>query len=243
MIISNIGKTLFLVALGSLGAVLGLYFFKFNGQISNNQNVWGTFGDFVGGTLNPILAFASLCAILLTMKLQSEELKNTTEAMDKQGDYLALQAFENTLFSLLSTYDNKFSSVSEGRGKYKDLYSKLKLSYDAEVIKSKSDKEIDIIRAAYLRFYQKNRADIQPAMVLLVQIVDYIKSYESTISTISHMDVFRSMLSEPEILLFFYHVVSLKGYDSVKALFICGVFADIETNQLLNPSSHKRILE
>lgn len=85
MTISRIGVWLFSIAAMALLLVLGVYFSKFDGSLSSDQNVWGTFGDFVGGTLNPILAFASLCAILLTMKMQSDELKTSTDALRCSG--------------------------------------------------------------------------------------------------------------------------------------------------------------
>lgn len=38
---------------------------------------WGTFGDFVGGVLGPLLGFLSLIALLLTLVLQNRELEET----------------------------------------------------------------------------------------------------------------------------------------------------------------------
>ena len=47
-----------------LSSVFGFYFSKFGSLgLSNNQELWGQFGDFVGGTLNPILAFLSFIII------------------------------------------------------------------------------------------------------------------------------------------------------------------------------------
>jgi uncharacterized membrane protein len=37
----------------------------------------GTFGDFLGGSVNPILSFMSLIALLLTIILQNKELQET----------------------------------------------------------------------------------------------------------------------------------------------------------------------
>lgn len=38
---------------------------------------WGAFGDFMGGTLNPIFAFLSFICLLMTIVLQNTELKET----------------------------------------------------------------------------------------------------------------------------------------------------------------------
>jgi uncharacterized membrane protein len=44
---------------------------------------WGQVGDYFGGMLNPILAFASFIALLYTIRIQSEELRLTREEFAK----------------------------------------------------------------------------------------------------------------------------------------------------------------
>lgn len=44
---------------------------------------WGPVGDFFGGMLNPILAFASFIALLFTIRIQSEELRLTRREFEK----------------------------------------------------------------------------------------------------------------------------------------------------------------
>lgn len=51
------------------------YFLNFHGELTTDHERWGTFGDFVGGTLNPILSFLGLIALLLTLVLQNKQLK------------------------------------------------------------------------------------------------------------------------------------------------------------------------
>jgi uncharacterized membrane protein len=54
--------------------VFGAYFLAFHDGVSHTQEVWGQFGDFVGGTLNPILSFLSLIALVYTVLLQVRQL-------------------------------------------------------------------------------------------------------------------------------------------------------------------------
>lgn len=65
--------------------VFAFYFMNFNSELSTDQNIWGVFGDFIGGTLNPIFSFLSLTALLLTIILQSKELKETTKALQESA--------------------------------------------------------------------------------------------------------------------------------------------------------------
>ncbi len=48
--------------------LIGLYFFKFSGGLSNNQFVWGSFGDYVTGILTIFLVLISLYFGLNTFK-------------------------------------------------------------------------------------------------------------------------------------------------------------------------------
>lgn len=68
-------------AIVAIIVVYGFYFFKFFSgfKFSDQTGVWGTFGDYVGGILNPILSFFSLIAISLTLTLQIKELKNSKD--------------------------------------------------------------------------------------------------------------------------------------------------------------------
>lgn len=102
--------------------VLVTYFNNFNGELSKSSADWGSFGDFVGGSLNPLLAFLSFVALLITLVMQSqqlelsrkelsetkEELRRAAEAQEESHKALVLQnktqtmqQFENTFFSIV----------------------------------------------------------------------------------------------------------------------------------------------
>lgn len=114
--------------------VFGLYFYKFALLgLSNNQELWGQFGDFIGGTLNPILAFLSFMALLYTIKIQTEELglsrkelketkeelkesriaqQEQSESLKLQNQATKLQMFENTFFKLVELFIKTKESLS-----------------------------------------------------------------------------------------------------------------------------------
>jgi uncharacterized membrane protein len=99
--------------------VLALYFWNFGFYgFSNSQGDWGTFGDFIGGTLNPLLAFLSLIALLTTIKIQSQELKETRKeikdsstALQEQSKSIKIQIFENTFFNMIDVYSSIVSNL------------------------------------------------------------------------------------------------------------------------------------
>lgn len=99
--------------------VLAFYFSKFNVSLSSENGDWGTFGDFLGGTLNPIFSLMSLVALLYTIALQTDEMAQTREELRRTADAqknaeIALngqleaqrkQLFESTFFSLLDQHN------------------------------------------------------------------------------------------------------------------------------------------
>ena len=62
------------------------YFMYFNGEISQKQEIWGVFGDYIGGILNPVFSFLALVALLLTIVLQSKELEETRKELKRTAD-------------------------------------------------------------------------------------------------------------------------------------------------------------
>lgn len=64
-------------------------------RLSNDKDKWGVFGDYIGGVLNPILAFLSFIAVLFTIESQNKQFKKSEENQ-------AIQSFEN-LFTHMST--------------------------------------------------------------------------------------------------------------------------------------------
>jgi len=79
------------VVLGAAAvAAVGWLYAKYFAFIVDSQ-VWGTFGDYFGGTLNPIFSFAAFLILLATLALQfseretrAKEHKETVERQDKE---------------------------------------------------------------------------------------------------------------------------------------------------------------
>ena len=68
--------------------VVGSYFMNFSSGISNEVSSWAGFGDFVGGTLNPIFGFMGLLAILYTLQIQVKEMSLTRDQLEKSAEAL-----------------------------------------------------------------------------------------------------------------------------------------------------------
>ena len=73
------------LALVACATVLIFYFQK-HGSLGAERADWGTFGDFIGGSLNPILSFLGLIALLATIALQSIELEATRAELTRSAN-------------------------------------------------------------------------------------------------------------------------------------------------------------
>ncbi|TGL45973.1 hypothetical protein [Leptospira perdikensis] len=82
-----------------LSASIPLYHYNkhFGSNILIDNAVWGQFGDFVGGTLNPFLTFVTFITILFTLRAQLEE--NKKNELERQITEItnALDLLENTI--------------------------------------------------------------------------------------------------------------------------------------------------
>nr|WP_164676875.1 hypothetical protein [Pseudomonas chengduensis] len=82
---------IFAFAVLAITIASSLYASQFFGALSSKQGTWGEFGDFFGGTLNPILSFLTIIALLLTIILQVDELKQTRAAAESSAKALNAQ--------------------------------------------------------------------------------------------------------------------------------------------------------
>ena len=112
---------LLVVAIGSALVVLLVYHAYFpNPPVvgATDNQTWGQFGDFVGGTLNPIFGFLGLLGLLLTLMVQAHQLRQQDAALHasqiacvEQQQAVRRQAFESTFFALIGFHQELVGAV------------------------------------------------------------------------------------------------------------------------------------
>lgn len=89
-----------------------VWFFIINKmELSISSIDWGTFGDFFGGILNPIIAFCAFYWLAKSIRIQKQELEETRETFKESGETQKKQRFEDTYFSLLEQHNIALSSL------------------------------------------------------------------------------------------------------------------------------------
>ena len=101
--------TIATVAALSVAAALAPYFIRFSGPPSSEQKDWADFGAYVGGVTAPVLAFASLIAVLYTVHSQWIELRRSSIASARTAELQRLSG----LLALRDHYRQQFQHQAE----------------------------------------------------------------------------------------------------------------------------------
>ena len=107
-----------LIVGGIIALVLIAYFSNFHVSVSVDNGDWGTFGDFFGGILNPVIASFALYWLITSVNLQIQELKKTNEALattvataKEQQNQVSIQNFENLFFQLIKAKNESLEKI------------------------------------------------------------------------------------------------------------------------------------
>jgi uncharacterized membrane protein len=230
-------------------SVIVAYKTHFSGGYLIDHAAWGQFGDFFGGTLNPILAMLSLFAILGALIIQSRELSHSTSALKEQSTHLNIQAFENTFFSMVLLYNENVKTLdledtekkedyNQGRGAFRILLLKLKSNYEnVKKYHSAGRDEREIIAQAYKIFSADNDRFIGHYLGTLESIIDFI-DVRSPSNPMQYYSIVNAQLSANERLLVFYHSLNCSGALALNKLNEYNFFRDIQRPSYFDPELH-----
>ncbi len=100
--------------IGIFGAAVVLFYVKtFGVEPASAQDKWGQFGDYVGGLLNPVVAFAAFYWLTQSVKLQKKELAETRTALEQQAEASAASVRLQALVALYEVYDRDFDRFEQ----------------------------------------------------------------------------------------------------------------------------------
>jgi len=97
-------------------AVFAFYINKFHFDLgygfSDDSAVWGQFGDYMGGSLNPILSFISIVLLLKSLGLQSQSNLDLREELEDNRKAEKLRFFSALFFNMISSQKNLLDSFA-----------------------------------------------------------------------------------------------------------------------------------
>lgn len=178
----------------------------FSYQLPINHEVWGQFGDFVGGTLGVIFSLISVMLVVWTFKTQNK----TAET----------QRFNDLFFELLRLYQDQekeleYNWINEDTkipycSNYKDFFYRLNEKLLKEFIPTKS---FSRNRKEAIRTYTNITIDYKNKLSLcyrtIFQILNLIENSQlNPKERKEYLKILRSQFTESELLFIRYHIKS-----------------------------------
>lgn len=200
----------FLGVLAVVASLLSIFyaaaFWRF--PLNQDPHAWGSFGSYFGGVLGPVVAVFTLIIALEVLRLQQDELKKTSEALQLQADTAASNLRAQRFIDLMNIYremmETSFQEMYSGHG----VVGKSAL----EMWFTKNDQAIAIKNFAIPG--QVNGKSIKPAKdkwesyVVSTKIQQYLRVVFRLLKDAEHllgedrylfMRIFRAQLSRTEL--------------------------------------------
>ncbi|MDC7692411.1 putative phage abortive infection protein [Vogesella indigofera] len=162
----------------------------------------GTFGDFVGGVLNPLLTFFTFIGLLWTISIQQKELSLTREEMiegrlvlAEQARTISQQRFESTFFALLDQFHNVLISKEKKLLEIHDICLKPKVTFvdhAKEIIEINNHEVGHVFRLLY-QLYKLVWNHFHPSVDINAKFIGY--GIKITKDEKKYSSIIRSMLS------------------------------------------------
>lgn len=129
-------------------------------QISNRPEVWGAFGDFLGGVLNPFLTFLTIVLLVSSLQLQRQANEDLKDDMARGEYFERLRSFESYFFNMIDSQKVLFNNFKLPIKKGNDrefLYSSVAVSELEDVmLELKKEKVTETIMRNVVERYDQN---------------------------------------------------------------------------------------
>lgn len=177
----------------------------------------GVFGDSYGA-LNTLFSGFAFCGIIISIFLQSQELRETRQEVKGQKEALEKQNFEQTFFHLLSTHNQIVLSIDvvdqvkgekTGRDCFGIFYQEFKGRYINKSKNSNHSDELEFIRDIYKELYTDIQEDTGHYFLFLYNMVKFVDENCTHKDPRFYTNLIRAQLSYDELGLLFYNCLSV----------------------------------
>lgn len=231
-----------------------------------NFDKLGPFGDFVAGTTVPTLTFISFLAVVITLRMQKdqlemqrEELKNSIEEMKEtrkefieQNKTLSSQRFESTFFQMVNLHNEIVKSLSyqspsgivTGRAAFPFFYDDLIYFYKRVLMQEEIEgkDELTKTRMAYQKFFGTQENQLGHYFRNLYRIVKFINESEIE-NKKTYVGIIKAQLSSNELALLLYNGLSIEGYKFLPIMYKYSLLDNLNGDLLILKSTHLELFK
>lgn len=225
------------IALFGITILVLLFVFAWNQPFSMDENyvvnneLLGTYGDFIGGVIGTLFAILAALLMFSTLKSQRELTsdsnkvqKEISEAAIKSQEELAklqskeseLQRFNSLFFELLSLFRSQReelnNSISEDDSSKNYFDTKMKELYDSFEPSTSYKMSAKQATRDYLNFYLEHASELAPIFRSLYRLMDLINSAKiDSDEKRQYSKIVRAQLGEGELFLLRYNATTEYG--------------------------------
>jgi hypothetical protein len=152
--------TISAVILMILAAYVTTFYRIFGFQLSGDTAVWGQFGDYIGGTLNPILSFISIILLIKSVSLQNEANESLRDELTNSEKTERFRSFNSLFFSMIESQRVLLRELTIGFGvgpipvREKGAAAIIRLENEIEILQANQATKQDI--SEYIENLDKN---------------------------------------------------------------------------------------
>lgn len=188
---------------------LGLYFFNFHYDLSDDHTKWGTFGDFLGGSLNPIIGI--LTVVLTYDIIKGQQIEN------KQGEF---KYMFQLLFNTIDENKNlirftRFGKTSVGRDAIIIINKNIENLYKSLNEKNIGNEEDNFIKAFWSVYNDINQSS-STYMKTLHNSLKVIDKFCLDDRQSTYSDLVRAQLHSEELKFILYNGLASDDFKSFK---------------------------
>ncbi len=190
----------------------------------------GIFGDSFN-VLTSLFTGLAFAGVIISVILQTQELKEARDEFRGQKEALENQEFDNKFFQMLNLLNNikegfsirtgssTYTKVEEVMQHLKDKFHDLfRRSYDEDVINGSSNEEkFAYFQKEFIEFNNTYDTTFKYFFINLYQILKYIDTHQKNpITAKEYANILRAQLSKNELILLTYNAIGVQAFTTNK---------------------------
>ncbi len=169
--------------------------------------------------LTSLFAGLAFAAVLVTIKIQKEELEETREEFKKQREIMDLQQFDNKFFQMLNVFNDVIKNIKSFNDGYKDGNSMQFQYLRKNILQEFDNVQIDAFIEKYEEINATYNLSLKYYFLNLYQVLNYIDTdypIDSFEEKKKYANIVRAQLTKDEVVLLLYNCIGIQHISGMR---------------------------